>query len=375
MEHCDILIAGGGPAGSALGGRLRASGLDAVIMDKIKFPRHKVCAGWITPAIISALDINIEKYTKENVLQPVMGFRLGRIGQDASREYTWNTPISYGIRRCEFDQYLLHKSGARMYLGTAVEKIVRGKNTWIINDCMETPLLVGAGGHYCPVARHLNPGMHPAAPVIVAQEMEFEMTARQMEQCTVKPEIPELYFCEDFSGYGWIFRKGKFINIGLGREDRNRLPEHATGFLEYLRGSGKLPEGITSQFQGHAYMSYQRSPRRLVADGVILIGDAAGMAYAQSGEGIMPAIESALLAAARIIKARGNYTSENLSGYEAELAWRFGQKHKSSTFTGPVSNWLKRTFAGNLLNNSWFARNIIIEKWFLHARQLPLPIN
>jgi flavin-dependent dehydrogenase len=39
---------------------------------------------------------------------------------------------------------------------------------------------------------------------------------------------------------------------------------------------------------------------------VVLIGDAAGLAYAQSGEGIRPAIESGLLAAGAIVAAGGD---------------------------------------------------------------------
>ena len=41
---------------------------------------------------------------------------------------------------------------------------------------------------------------------------------------------------------------------------------------------------------------------------MLLVGDAAGLAYPQSGEGIRPAIESGLLAAATIVEADGDYT-------------------------------------------------------------------
>jgi len=55
--------------------------------------------------------------------------------------------------------------------------------------------------------------------VVVAQELEFEMSLSQQQHCSVLADRPELYFCPDCQGYGWVFRKGNFLNIGLGRDD------------------------------------------------------------------------------------------------------------------------------------------------------------
>ena len=52
MDACEVLIVGGGPAGSACAWALRNRGCDVVVMDKATFPRDKVCAGWITPAVL-----------------------------------------------------------------------------------------------------------------------------------------------------------------------------------------------------------------------------------------------------------------------------------------------------------------------------------
>src|SRR5206468_9342360 len=38
MDSCDILIVGGGPAGSACAWKLRSAGLDVLVLDKRKFP-------------------------------------------------------------------------------------------------------------------------------------------------------------------------------------------------------------------------------------------------------------------------------------------------------------------------------------------------
>ena len=51
VRSCDVLIVGGGPAGSTCAWQLVRAGLDVLVMDKHNFPRDKVCAGWITPAV------------------------------------------------------------------------------------------------------------------------------------------------------------------------------------------------------------------------------------------------------------------------------------------------------------------------------------
>ena len=55
MDSCDVLIVGGGPAGSTCARQLAKAGCDVLVMDKSAFPRDKVCAGWITPAVIESL--------------------------------------------------------------------------------------------------------------------------------------------------------------------------------------------------------------------------------------------------------------------------------------------------------------------------------
>ncbi|MGD8673637.1 MAG: FAD-dependent oxidoreductase, partial [Thiogranum sp.] len=71
MDRCDVLIVGGGPAGSSCAWALREAGLDVVVMDKAQFPRDKVCAGWITPAVIEELELDIEDYRQQHVFQTI----------------------------------------------------------------------------------------------------------------------------------------------------------------------------------------------------------------------------------------------------------------------------------------------------------------
>jgi geranylgeranyl reductase family protein len=371
MDSCDVLIVGGGPAGSSCAWALRASGLDVAILDRSVFPRDKVCGGWITPAVTEELRIDLDEYRRERVLQPIAGFLTSRIG-GAEVATDYGRPISYGIRRCEFDAFLLERCGARVFQGAPLKSLERKGDSWLVNSEIEARLIVGAGGHFCPVARSLGAGARSEVAV-AAQEIEFAMDARQRDRCTVRAELPELFFCADMKGYGWCFRKGNFLNIGLGRLDEGRgLPQHVAAFLGFLKTTGKVAFDLSSGMRGHAYLIYREAHRRVIADGVLLIGDAAGLAYSQSGEGIRPAIESGLLAAKAIVGARGDYSESRLADYRALLQSRFGDAEEDwSTAIGRrLPTRVMSGFARLLLTSGWFSRHVVLDRWFLH-RDVP----
>jgi flavin-dependent dehydrogenase len=222
---------------------------------------------------------------------------------------------------------------------------------------------VGAGGHFCPVARHF--GSKGTATAVVAQETEFEMDEHQQTHCPVRGTTPELYFCPDMKGYGWCFRKGNFLNIGLGRADSHGLPDQVGGFIRFLTGIGISPE--MPAMRGHAYFLYGTSQRQVAGEGFLLIGDAVWLAYPQSGEGILPAIESGLLAAETILAAKGSYAEAQLAPYPERLARRFGTGGDRLTgIAGGLPPRLIRLAATRLLETRWFVRNFVLDRWFLH---------
>ena len=366
MQSCDVLIVGGGPAGSSCAWALRESGLEVLVLDKAFFPRDKVCAGWITPAVLQTLRIDGHQYGRGRVLQPITGFRVGRIGA-RPMEFDYGRPVSYGIRRREFDDYLLGRCGARLQLGQPVTALRRSGRGWVVDDCQRAPLVVAAGGHFCPVARSLGGSADRGAPVVAAQEIEFPMNARQKADCRVEPEVPELYFCGDLAGYGWCFRKGDFLNIGLGREDRTRLAKHVAGFCDWMKRSGRIPQDVPTRFRGHAYFLHGHSPRKLAGDGVLAIGDAAGLAHAQSGEGIRPAVESGLMAARAILAAGGDYRLERLEPYARAVTARFGRRSSGPGLLGLVPAPLRRFLAARLLSSRRFMRHVVLDRWFLRS--------
>jgi len=355
--------------------------MDVAVLDKAVFPRDKVCAGWITPPIIDSLELDLDEYVSAGkprscdasaslqparVFQPFTSFVTGLIGgPEVCTEYA--RPVSYGIRRCEFDAYLLQRSGARLMLGQPLQELRAEADGWTINGRLRAPLVIGAGGHFCPVARMLaeiDPQLDD--PVVLAQEVEFPLPEAVADAFPVRHERPELFFCPDLAGYGWIVRKGNYLNIGIGREHERNLSTHLEQFLEFLRQRGKLTIDIPQPFRGHAYKLRRHVPPVHVPDRVLLIGDAAGLAYPQSGEGIRPAIESGLIAAETILEAHGHYAGSLWRRYRERCDRRFGRgSGRTRWLPAPLKTWA----AGRLMQTGWFNRHVLLDRWFLHAHQ------
>jgi menaquinone-9 beta-reductase len=374
MDTCDLLILGGGPAGSSCAWQLRDSGLDILIIDRDRFPRDKVCGGWITPQVIQELSIDLVDYAQGRTLQPITAFRTSRIGDpDVFTDY--GKPVSYGIRRFEFDEYLLRRCGARVREGVPFSGMRRDGQAWIVNGDMRARLVVGAGGHFCPVAKHMGARMN-TEEIVAAQEAEFAMSPEQRGACSIRGDVPELYFCPDMRGYGWCFRKGDILNVGFGRLDKRSLSTHVTEFLRFLQQTNRLGFDLPAGVLGHAYLIYSKSTRNIVADGVMLVGDSAGLAYSQSGEGIRPAIESGLLAAKVIGEAAGDYSQDKLEPYRALLLRRFGSSRgdRVTALGRKLSPALLHATARRLLRTRWFAGGVLVHRWFLHADEPALSL-
>ncbi|WP_150911165.1 NAD(P)/FAD-dependent oxidoreductase [Marinobacter halotolerans] len=372
MEYYDLIIVGAGPSGSTLANALRNSGKRVLILDKKIFPRDKTCAGWVTPAVMNSLNIDPEEYGRGRTLQPISQFRIGMMGQPAV-ENDHGEVVSYGIRRCEFDAYLLDRVDSPKELGIPVKNIRKDGGNWIVNDTWQAPLVVGAGGHFCPVAKLLGDGPGSHETVVAAKEVEFEMTPEQAQHCQARGDTPELWFCKDLKGYAWVFRKENFLNIGLGREDNHKLTEHLNAFVNEMKSTGRIPDDLPGRFKGHAYLLYDHAQRPLVDEGLMLIGDAAGLAYTQSGEGIRPAIESALMAA-DLIWDLEEFSAQSLQPYGEAIARRFGNRSEEQKSGLQVPDWVKSPLASTLMRSHWFTRKVVTEKWFLHQEVPPLEV-
>jgi flavin-dependent dehydrogenase len=97
---------------------------------------------------------------------------------------------------------------------------------------------------------------------------------------------------------------------------------------------------------------------------VMLVGDAAGLAYPESGEGIKPAVESGRLAAETLIAAGGRYGTDDLLPYGQALRVRHPPVSRHSAAVDAVSAVLGRM----VLRSPSLTRRLVLDRWFLRNR-------
>jgi len=204
MIQTEVLIIGGGPAGSACAWRLKQANVDCIILDQHTFPRSKPCAGWITPDVLKDLSFTPKDYQ--------YGLTTFHSFQVSLRCLSFKLPtLQYAVRRCEFDYWMLRRSGAA-FQQHKVKSIERFTDGYVVDSMFSTRYLVGAGGTYCPVYRSIFKTISPKSrqSLIVAQVEEFPY-AYTDERC-------RLWFFEDrLPGYSWYVPKANgYVNVGVG---------------------------------------------------------------------------------------------------------------------------------------------------------------
>jgi len=334
----DVIVVGAGPGGSTTAWRLARSGVRTLVLDAATFPRVKICAGWVTAAALADAEIDPARYPR--TIQPFDACALAFEGR--THLTRWRSPASWGIVRREFDHWLLERAaacGAEVKTGaraTAVSADADGVTVETSIGHFSAHVVVGAGGHRCPVARALGE-ISECEEVVVAQESETRLPEATRERLAPFMAAPELYVEPDLRGYGWWFPKGDVLNIGIGITGATdgSLPRRRDALVAALRSEGRLPHDIALEpFRGHAYVVRRQGPRRLAGERFCLVGDAAGLARDLSGEGIGPAIRSGRLAAEAVRAFLRDGTP--LHGYAGDIVRLYGAGERG---------WLARRLA------------------------------
>src|SRR5882724_3364834 len=167
MGH-DVIVVGGGPAGSTCARFLARGGARVAVVDRAEFPRVKLCGGWLSTPIWDALALAPADYA--GGLWEWHTCHVRYSGEDRALACR-----GWFIRRCEFDDFLLRRSGAELHLGVSIREIERDADGFWSVAGLRARHLVGAGGTHCPVARLCAPRRPSGA--VAAQEHEFRADA------------------------------------------------------------------------------------------------------------------------------------------------------------------------------------------------------
>ncbi len=295
MTEVEIIIVGGGPAGAACAGELAKAGKEVLLLDRARFPRLKLCAGWVTPRVWKLLDVTVQDY-------PHSVLKLNKLHYIFGRKRIPVPTRQYSIRRYEFDYWLVQRSGATL-LEHEVKNIQQRDGYFVLDEQFRCRILVGAGGTNCPVYRTFFAKLRPrqADKRIATMELEFPFTYHD-DRCY-------LWFFENgLSGYSWYVPKGNnYLNIGIGgsqavlRQKGQTIRQHWELFVQKLQ-TLKLIDDLPEPVKGYQYFLRQQGP--VQRKNLYLIGDAAGLATIDMGEGIGPAIHSGILAAHAILTGK-----------------------------------------------------------------------
>lgn len=271
-------------------------GLRTLVLDRQRFPRVKLCGGWLSPSVWDVLELLPGAY-------PASVWEWSRCHVQYAGTCHAVPGRGYFIRRYEFDAFLLERSGAEV-----VQHHVRGieqqGGSWVVDATYSAPILIGAGGTHCVVARSCFEKQRTS--LVAAQENEFLAGAEQVAKARLgRDGEPELLLHADLGGYSWNVPKGEWLNVGTGTSEPREVLTAWTAARDFFVAAGHIPASATAcldEVKGHSYYLFDSAH---LADceqrGILIVGDALGLAHPLTAEGILPSVLSGHLAAEAVL--------------------------------------------------------------------------
>ena len=343
----EVLIAGGGPAGSSLAFALAREGVDVLVVDRARFPRGKPCAEYLSPEASRILDaMGALEQVERSGAAALAGVRVRApngavIAGDfiAGHGYRGYRDRGLSVRREVLDAILLdaaRAAGARVLEGTRVIDVLRdggrARGALVLaadgRREISTRFVVGADGLRSIVASRLGLAHRARRPRRLALVTHYRGVAGIGEQAEMHVEDDGYIGIADV-GNG-VTTASLVVPASRARElsrDRAAFLESWIARRDHLAARFAAAQRITPV---QATGPFASRARRGWAPGAALVGDAADFFDPFTGEGIYAALRGGELLAAALLEARAARSERSehaaLAAYDGARRREFGGK-------------------------------------------------
>lgn len=349
----DVLIAGGGIAGSALAIQLGRMGFGVELFERSRFPREKPCGEGMMPGGLAAL--RRLGFSETLGGAPFEGVRFHFRGQMAEGRFPARGGVSSagrGIRRLHLDQTLFNTAartpGVRAYIGARVERplVEHGRVTGLVVEGSErrATLVVGADGPHSRLRHALSLDV-PSQEKWIGMRAHFRLPHGQRQTNWV-----DVYHRRGYELYVTPLPNAEVLVAVLARTAaiRGRIRDQFRSWwaaepelASRLEGAEQVSELMTiSPLSGNA--------RQTFLPGFVLLGDAAGYSDPITGGGMTHALLAAELLAKHAVQGFRK-EEEWLRVFHRErraLLWNFRVLNRMTILLTSHPRWMAAAIRG-----------------------------